>query len=214
MIKNIFFDFDGVIVDSVNIKTEAFKQIYCIYGKEVANKVVKHHINNGGMSRYEKFKFYHSMYLGKILSQEDLNKLVKQFSKIVVNAVIKAPEVKGANDFLKKYYKTYNMFVISATPYNEINYICKKRSLSAYFKEVCGSPNSKTYWSNYLLKKYNFKKEETIFVGDALADYKAAQNTGIQFYLKKDKYNVELFENIPSIKYFVNFTEFERLLRI
>ena len=55
MVKNIFFDFDGVIADSVNVKTEAFEKIYLPYGKEIAEKVINHHRENGGMSRFEKF---------------------------------------------------------------------------------------------------------------------------------------------------------------
>ena len=34
-IESIFFDFDGVIADSVNVKTEAFAKMYESYGKEV-----------------------------------------------------------------------------------------------------------------------------------------------------------------------------------
>ena len=39
MIKNIIFDYDGTIADSVNIKTEAFAELYRIYGKEIERKV-------------------------------------------------------------------------------------------------------------------------------------------------------------------------------
>jgi beta-phosphoglucomutase-like phosphatase (HAD superfamily) len=56
MIKNIFFDFDGVLAESVNIKTEAFKQMYACNGDEVAGKIARHHVENGGVSRFEKFK--------------------------------------------------------------------------------------------------------------------------------------------------------------
>ena len=49
-IQAILFDFDGVIADSVHVKTEAFAKIYEPYGKEVVNRVVTHHIANGGVS--------------------------------------------------------------------------------------------------------------------------------------------------------------------
>ena len=58
MIKNIIFDYDGTIADSVNIKTEAFAELYRNYGKDIESKVVKYHLNNGGVSRFEKFKYY------------------------------------------------------------------------------------------------------------------------------------------------------------
>ena len=39
LIKNIFFDFDGVIAESVSAKTDAFKEMYMPYGEEIAAKV-------------------------------------------------------------------------------------------------------------------------------------------------------------------------------
>ncbi len=42
-IKAIFFDFDGVLADSVEIKTLAFAKLFEQYGKEVVNIVVEHH---------------------------------------------------------------------------------------------------------------------------------------------------------------------------
>lgn len=53
MIKAIFWDFDGVIAESVNVKTEAFYNLYLPYGIEIAEKVRRHHLDNGGMSRFE-----------------------------------------------------------------------------------------------------------------------------------------------------------------
>ena len=44
--KLIIFDFDGVIAISNHIKTEAFEELYAKYGKDIANKVVSHHLLN------------------------------------------------------------------------------------------------------------------------------------------------------------------------
>ena len=63
--KAIIFDFDGVILDSVDVKTKAFKQMYSIYGDDVMRKVVDYHLLNGGISRYEKFKYFHENFLNR-----------------------------------------------------------------------------------------------------------------------------------------------------
>ena len=68
----IFFDFDGVIVDSVHIKTQVFYEMYLPYGKNIAKKAKQHHIENGGVSRFEKFKVYHKDFLGKTLNNDEL----------------------------------------------------------------------------------------------------------------------------------------------
>ena len=47
-IKNIFFDFDGVIAESVSAKTYAFEEMYLPYGNDIALKVVEYHKLHGG----------------------------------------------------------------------------------------------------------------------------------------------------------------------
>ena len=54
----IFLDFDGVIKESVEIKTRAFVELFMAYGQDVASKVKKHHMENGGMSRFDKMPIY------------------------------------------------------------------------------------------------------------------------------------------------------------
>ena len=39
MLKGIIFDFDGVIAESVEVKTDAFANLYQPYGDNVVNKV-------------------------------------------------------------------------------------------------------------------------------------------------------------------------------
>ena len=64
-LEQIFFDFDGVLVDSVQVKTKTFETLFAKYGKEVQEKVIKHHLENGGMSRYKKFQHYYNSFLNK-----------------------------------------------------------------------------------------------------------------------------------------------------
>ena len=62
-IKCIIFDFDGVIKDSVDIKTNAFAEIFSKYGTSIVDKVLDHHKMNGGISRFEKIKHYYKQFL-------------------------------------------------------------------------------------------------------------------------------------------------------
>ncbi len=211
-IKNIFFDFDGVIAESVNIKTEAFYQIYFEHGEDIAKKVVEHHKANGGMSRYEKFKLYHKEFLGLDIDQAKVDELSQQFSDFVEKGVIESPEVSGSHDFILNHHNDYKMFVITGTPTEESKRICKARGLFDKFIEICGSPKKKGSWAKYLLDKYNLKKEETIFVGDALADYNAAKEHDLIFLLRNYEENEELFKNIQGIYRFTNFNEFKEIL--
>lgn len=212
MIKNIFFDFDGVIVDSVNVKTKAFEKLYAPYGKCISRKVVEHHRANGGMSRYDKFKLYHKEFLGIDLSENEVDGLANQFSSLVKQGVIESPEVNGSHSFLKKYTNKFNMFVITGTPTEESVEICKARGIFQCFKGIFGSPEKKDFWSNYILEKFNLKSNETIFVGDALADYNAARKVNLKFYLRDYDENREFFKSINNITKFHDFEDFEKLI--
>ena len=65
----LVFDFDGVLADSVNIKANAFAELYSPYGSEIVERVVTHHLANGGMSRFDKFNYYHNVYLDHLHRQ-------------------------------------------------------------------------------------------------------------------------------------------------
>ncbi|MFH0865866.1 MAG: HAD hydrolase-like protein [Bacteroidota bacterium] len=197
MIKNIFFDFDGVIAESVNIKTEAFKQMYIRYGKKIASKVVKHHMENGGISRFEKFKIYQD-WLGLENSPSKISELSLQFSEIVMQGVIDAPEVKGTSSFLENYCNHYRRWIISGTPTEEMIEIVSKRKLGKYFTGIYGSPKKKQEWTEYIINRWNLTRTETIFVGDAGSDHDAAIESGILFILRKTEENFMLFKNFTG----------------
>jgi len=211
-IKNILFDFDGVIVDSVNIKTEAFRRLYQEFSDEIANKVVEHHIANGGMSRFDKFRLYHKEFLEIKIGEPEVKHLSERFSRLVKQGVIEAPEIKGSHTFLNDYCDVYNMFIITGTPTDESKEICKARNIYSCFKGIYGSPESKDYWTKYLINKYNLIIEETIFVGDALVDYNAAIGNGMNFWLRVTEENELLFRNINNIQRFSDYIEFTELI--
>jgi beta-phosphoglucomutase-like phosphatase (HAD superfamily) len=176
------FDFDGVLGDSVSIKTWAFSELYKNYGVEVTDKVVEYHLKNGGMSRFKKFDYYHSVLLGKKLTQATMDSLNKAFSELVIDAVIKCPEVTGSRNFLKHYSDIGRILCVnSATPLNEMEEIIRKRDLGKFFNGVYGSPKSKTDNLNEIFSTFNTTAEDTVLFGDALADLEAAESVGCSF---------------------------------
>ena len=46
----IIFDFDGVLVESVDVKTNAFAMLYAEHGPDVVKRVVAYHQEHGGIS--------------------------------------------------------------------------------------------------------------------------------------------------------------------
>ena len=180
-LQAILFDFDGVLAECMNVKTEAFTELYQPYGKDVVAKVVDHHITNGGISRYVKFRYYHENFLNQKITDEEVNDLAQQFSDLVVKKVIKSPWVSGSKDLLDRNYEKIDMYVISGTPQIELRKIVKERNMDHYFKGVYGSPDTKPVISHRIISKYNYNSKKVVYIGDSYSDYENAIEVNIPF---------------------------------
>ena len=212
--KALFFDFDGVLADSVEVKTRAFAKLFESYGHAVEAKVVEHHRKNGGMTRVDKFRHYYREFLGKALDEAELQQLCNDFSRLVVDEVVSSPEIPGAENFLKKWHNTVKCFVVSATPDEEIKEIVKRRGIDIYFHEILGSSCSKSDNVNYLLNKYGIAPDQCLFFGDAGSDYRAAATSGVDFIGILPNENAPLLKIAPDITWVKDFVaiDLEKLL--
>ena len=82
MIRGIAFDFDGVLVESVDVKTRAYARLFEEYGEGVVSRVVDYHLTNGGVSRFVKFKTIYSEILNKPLSEKKFQFLSKKLNNL------------------------------------------------------------------------------------------------------------------------------------
>ena len=176
----IIYDFDGVICDSVNIKTEAFIELYQSYGEEVQQAVKEYHLAHGGISRYEKFQHFQSTLLGEPFNEKQIDVLANKFSILVKQKVITSNYIPGVIDFLKN-NKGKKQFICTGTPQNEIEDIVKKKGLRLLFDGVYGSPSTKIEIIQIIMDKYSSYPSDCIFFGDAMTDYDAAKALSIPF---------------------------------
>ena len=181
MVNAIIFDFDGVVLESLNVKTNAFKKLYEPYGSDISKRVVEHHLENGGVSRFDKIKFYHNIFLGEDIDEKKIQKIAQKFSEMVVNEIMKVPFVDGAKQFIEDNYKRYLMFISSATPTNELNFICKQRKIAKYFQGIFGSPDSKSKHISSIITNYSLNNREIVFIGDSSSDLDAANTHNLTF---------------------------------
>jgi HAD superfamily hydrolase (TIGR01549 family) len=184
------------------------------YEPAIVTKVVEHHRKNGGMTRVDKFYHYYREFLGKRLDEAELQRLCNDFSRLVVDEVVSAPEIPGAEKFLKKWHNTVKCFVVSATPDDEIKKIVKRRGIDIYFHEILGSSCSKSDNVNYLLNKYSFAPEQCLFFGDAESDYMAAMACRINFMGIVTGPDASLLQVAPEIKWARDFVgmDLEKLM--
>ncbi|MFH0840014.1 MAG: HAD family hydrolase [Candidatus Omnitrophota bacterium] len=178
-----FFDFDGVIVDSLDIKSQAYAELFEGYGKDVVRKVMDYHLSEGwALSRYDKFKYYYKNVLHKKITPAIINELDKRFSELVEQKVTKAPFIKGVIEFLEA-LKTRGKecFIISATPEKEVKRIAESKRIDSFFKEIIGSPRTKKESMRYLLRRYKINPAAAVYFGDTKSDYEAALENAINF---------------------------------
>ncbi|MEW6112473.1 MAG: HAD hydrolase-like protein [Thermodesulfobacteriota bacterium] len=180
MFKAIVFDFDGVILESMDIKTQAFRDLFQDYPDHL-DDIVKLHVENGGMPRFEKFDIIFRDLLKKPLSPDHRRELGRRFSELVFQKVIACPFVAGADLFLDKYSSKLELFVASGTPEPELRQIVEKRELGRFFRGVYGSPRTKAEIVRQIVTENGFHPSEVLFVGDTLADYRSACETSVAF---------------------------------
>jgi phosphoglycolate phosphatase-like HAD superfamily hydrolase len=199
MLKALFFDFDGVIAESVDIKTKAFGRLFEKEGPDIVKKVVEYHSNNTGVSRYDKFRYFYKNFLNRPLPEAEFKRLCGEFEKLVVDEVVAAPFVKGASEFLEKHSGSYANYIVSATPQQEIEDIVRRKGLARFFKEVFGAPTRKKDAVKAVLEKLGIPAGEALYVGDAMSDLEAARSNGVHFIARVYKVDA-VFSGTDCVK--------------
>lgn len=190
----VFWDFDGVIKDSVDVKTEAFVRLFEEHGSELAEKVRNHHLENGGMSRYDKFPLY-ARWAGKELTSQKLDEYSKKFSSIALQGVLDSAWVPGVEGYLRKNHHSQTFILVSATPQDELVSILDALNLKDYFKAVFGAPLSKRDAIARVLAAFSVPPNNCLMIGDARADLEAAESNGVSFLLRLHDSNRKVFAN-------------------
>ena len=176
-----FFDCDGVLIDSVGVKTEAFRILFAPYGERILEQVLELNRLHGGISRVDKIQHSHTHFIGKPLSDSELKDWGQRYSDLVFDQVVKVPWIQGAEEFLSEMHGQCPIFVISGTPEQELKRVIRARKMDHYFNEILGSPIRKPEHIRNLLAQYRLNPSSCVFIGDAFTDYNAAKETGLHF---------------------------------
>ncbi len=180
MIAALILDFDGVILESVGVKTRAFRELFSFRPDHV-DEIVDYHRRNTGVSRFDKFRYIYREILKEPLSDEQFTRLSERYADLVVDRVVSSPFVQGGQEFLERYSAKVPLFVVSASPQEELESTIRRKGLSSYFRKVYGAPTRKEQAIIEIMAETGSAPARTLFVGDALNDLKAARDCGIRF---------------------------------
>ena len=183
MIKNILFDFDGVIIDSMPIKTAGFRKIFEEYDAETVKPLLDFHNLNGGLSRYVKIKYFFEDVLGTPIEDIEIMRYANRFSEIVKEE-LNNPEhlIAEVVQFIWDNQENFNFHIVSGADEQELKYLCEQLNIAQYFKSIHGSPTHKNELVKQVMKENSYLKTETILIGDSINDLEAAEVNEIGFY--------------------------------
>lgn len=182
MIKVIIFDFDGVVLDSVPIKTKAFCRLFEAFGSSHVDTFVKYNKENNGVSRYIKINYFFENIVNKPVGEEEVLYYLKRYSELTREELCDSRYlIEDCVSFIKNNYKKFNMHIASGADEEDLRHICAKLQLTPYFISIHGSPMPKNLIIKNLLYANGYSDEEVVLVGDSVNDYVAAKENNIYF---------------------------------
>ena len=202
----LFFDFDGVILDSMPIRTQGFVDVLKSFDKKDVDQLIQYHEKNGGISRYAKFQWFYKEVLNQDLSDQKLQELCTDFSEIMLSKLTnKKYLIQETVDFIKKTFLSMPMHIVSGSDQDELRHICKELDISKYFNSIHGSPTEKSINIKDMLDQFEYDAEDTIMIGDSINDYDAAYKHNVYFC----GFNGKSLQGIEDTHYIESFADFK-----
>lgn len=193
-VELLAFDFDGTLVDSNELKINAFSKCFPEYEDRLSEIMVycgrAHHT-----PRFVKFRHVFENILKIPYTKAIEERTLARYAAETTEQVIRAREISGAMQFLQGVAKSKSLAVLSSTPHDVLLTILKRRHIETLFQKVKGAPVEKGDWLADL-------SETALFFGDTDEDWKSAQKANIPFVgvrnraLQKADYYIENFEEL------------------
>ena len=181
-VRCIIFDCDGVILESVSVKNDAFARLGGDISPEAQEKLLQYHLANLGVSRFAKFAWlYHELY-GRDITAEESGEMGTAFACYCLEAVQAAPFVPGFLDVLDRWQGVVPMYVASGTPQAELAQVLEMRGIVSRFAGIYGTPPEKKLLLEHIIADAGVSPGATIMVGDSSTDMRAAEHAGTLFY--------------------------------
>ena len=194
-LRVIIMDFDGVVIESNAVKTEAFQQVFSRFPDYTEVMMAFHHAHVS-VSRFAKFEHLIGL-MGKHNDTDLMDSISVDFSNRVVQGILRVPLVPGAETFLNKATQRVPVYLASVTPAEELALILDRRGLAQWFRRVYGCPPwAKPDAIRDVVAREGILPQDVLLIGDSAGDQRAAQEAGVRF-LARDS-GLIFHEPVPS----------------
>ena len=203
--QHIIFDFDGVLVESNEIRFNGFRKLFKDYPQDQVERLVDYAKANGGVSRYKKIEYFFNEIRQESVSGESVNRWAAQYSNLVEQDIVDAKSVEGSLGFLEEYSNKFDFAIVSGSDQAELRRVCKKREIDHFFEKILGSPTEKKDNIATLLSDLNWQHNKSLYVGDSNNDLDAATANDLDFVgrcsglIDWENYNVRFVLDLSSL---------------
>lgn len=162
--KVVIFDFDGVIVDSMQLS---------------------YSINKNMMPdlEYEEWQSWFEGNLYKKIRKEHANDdsqdtFFEKYNEGVVNLL----PIEGMSDVVRKLAEKFTLVIISSSTEKSITEFLEKYDLNNCFQDILGRETHRAKVDKFhiILEKYGIKPNETLIITDTIGDIKEANEVGVR----------------------------------
>ena len=174
------FDFDGTLVDSNPIKWRAFERCFTEF-PEQREEILAYCCGQHHTPRGDKFRHVYERILKRPYPPEIPAALHARYEAETTQQIIAAPEVPGAERFLREAGRGREIALLSSTPHDVLTEIIDRRRWRAYFRQVQGAPVDKADWLRRARESRGLAPETLLFIGDTEEDAQAAAAAGCAF---------------------------------
>jgi phosphoglycolate phosphatase-like HAD superfamily hydrolase len=179
-LRVLILDFDGVVIESNDVKKEAFQRVFARFPEHAEAMMAFHHAHVS-LSRFAKFEHLLAL-MGRVDDNALMDDIAADFSRRVLEGMMSVPLVTGAEDFLRKVTPVFPVYLASVTPDEELNLILAQRGLAHWFRDIYGCPPwTKPDAIRDVVVREKVNPGEVLLVGDSAGDQRAAQMTGVRF---------------------------------
>jgi phosphoglycolate phosphatase-like HAD superfamily hydrolase len=178
--RGAVFDCDGVILDSNDLKTSAFRTTLAGELPILVDEFIDYHQSHGGISRYVKFDHFFRVMKGTADHASETKRALQRYAEICRKGLLECALIPGVTETLLHMRSLgVDCYVVSGGDQEEVRAVLTERGLSQYFAGIYGSPRSKMEHLGDLAKAG--LRMPAIYFGDAESDCKAAHQYGLDF---------------------------------
>jgi phosphoglycolate phosphatase-like HAD superfamily hydrolase len=179
-IRAVIFDFDGVILDSNALKTEAFRHVFARF-PDHAEAMMAYHHQHVSQSRYVKFQHLVEDRLGRTGDRAMVDQLAADYAAILRDAMDACPFVAGARELLEELSSVLPLYLASVTPEPELLRLLDVRGIRHHFREVYGCPPWTKPAAVAAISQALGGPQGLVLIGDSAGDQQAADRHDIEF---------------------------------